>query len=226
MMKKCIFLTLLLVTVFTTAQEKITKKIGNFTTVKAYNGIELELIKANEQQLEITGSKANKVKIKNINGTLKLSLKFPEISADGHAIVKLFYNKNLQVIDANEGATITGKNIKQEKLEVRSQEKAFINLVVDVQELEVKTSTGGIIKLTGSTNNQTVDLDLYGMYHGYKMKVSNKSKVFAGTGAKAEVNSGKVLTAKVSFGGTIFYKGNPETIKDKKVAGGVIEKKD
>jgi hypothetical protein len=50
--------------------------------------------------------------------------------------------------------------------------------------------------------------------------------VKSGTGAKAEIFAGKVLNAKVSFGGSIFYKGNPDLIRDKKLVGGIIQKKD
>ena len=57
------------------------------------------------------------------------------------------------------------------------------------------------------------------------MKTSGNSGVFAGTGAKAEVFAGETLSAKVSFGGSIFYKGNPEVVKDKKVIGGIIQKR-
>ena len=56
--------------------------------------------------------------------------------------------------------------------------------------------------------------------------MSDNTSIRAGSGAKAEVNAGETLNAKVSFGGSIFYKGNPEVIKDKKVAGGIIKQVD
>lgn len=120
---------------------------------------------------------------------------------------------------------ITGDKIEQQKLEVRSQERAFINLVINTKHLTVKSSSGGIVKLTGSTKNQEVDVDLYGIYHGFDLKVTNSSVVRSGTGAKAEVFAGETLNAKVSFGGSIFYKGTPEVIKDKKVVGGIIKQR-
>lgn len=224
-MKKFVFLSLIFVVSLTTAQTTITKNLGDFSTLKVFNGLEVELIKSDVQKLEISGEKSEKVKIKNVNNTLKLSLKFPELSADGKAIIKLYYNTTFATIDANEGATITGKGIQQDKLTVKAQERAFINLVVDIKHTEVRSSSGGIIKLTGTSKNQNVDLDLYGIYHGYGLKVTDNSTVKAGTGAKAEILAGETLSAKVSFGGSIFYKGNPEVIKDKKVIGGIIEAK-
>lgn len=228
-MKRILLICVLLLQFSIIAQTTITKNLGDFSIIKVYNGIEVELIKSDEQKLEITGKKSEKVTVKNVNGTLKLSLPFslkPENNAaQGEVIIKLFYNNNIAVVDANEGATITGKEIDQDKLEVRSQERAFINLVVKVKHLEVKAISGGIVKLSGTAKNQTIDADLYGIYNGFNLKASANSTVKAGTGAKAEIMAGETLNAKVSFGGSIFYKGNPEVLKDKKVIGGIIQKR-
>ncbi|MHB0755669.1 head GIN domain-containing protein [Polaribacter sp. M15] len=230
MMKKIIHILFLCVSLSMAAQSKVTKNLGDFSILKVYNGIELELIKSTVSKLEITGNKSEIVKIKNVNNTLKISLPFslkPENNlANGQVLVKLYYKNNIDIIDGNEGATITGKEIKQDKLEVKSQERAFINLVVNVKHLEVKSISGGIIKLSGNTKNQTVDVDLYGIYNGFDLISKTNTSVNAGTGAKAEVTAGETLNAKVSFGGSIFYKGNPEVLKDKKVVGGIIQKRD
>lgn len=229
-MKRIIYICAFIFSFNALAQSVITKNLGDFTTLKVYNGIEVELIKSNEHKLEITGEKSEIVKIKNVNNTLKLSLPFslkPENNAaDGKVLIKLYYNKDIAIIDANEGSTITGKDIIQDKLEVNTQERAFINLVIKVKYLEVRASSGGMIKLTGATKNQNVDVDLYGIYNGFGLKSEVNSTVKAGTGAKAEILAGEILNAKVSFGGSIFYKGNPEVLKDKKVIGGIIQKRD
>ncbi|MFY9242325.1 MAG: head GIN domain-containing protein [Polaribacter sp.] len=228
-MKKIVFIYMLLLTIAVTAQTTITNNLVDFSILKVYNGIEVELIKSTEQKIEITGNKSEKVKVKSVNNTLKLSLPFslnPENnSAEGEVLIKLYYNTNIDLIDANEGATITAKLIEQDKLEVNAQERAFINLVVKTTNLEVRASSGGIIKLTGTTDNQKVDLDLYGVYNGFNLEAVKNSFVFAGSGSKAEILAGESLEAKVSFGGSIFYKGNPEVLNDKKVVGGIIQKR-
>ena len=222
-MKKVLFLFVILTSNLIISQTTITKMLGDFEKLKVYNGINVELIKSKEHKLEITGEKAERVKIKTNNNILKISLKFPDLSADGKVNIKLYYNKEIKIIDANEGATITGKEIDQLQIEIKAQERAFINLVIKTKHLKVKSSSGGIIKLTGTAKNQDIDVDLYGVYHGYGLIVSNSTTIRAGSGAKAEVFSGETLDAKVSFGGSIFYKGNPEVMKDKKVAGGIIK---
>ena len=230
MMKKIIFICAIMLSSITFSQTVVTKNLGDYSILKVYNGIEVELVKSDEQKLEITGEKSEMVKIKNVNNTLKLSLPFslkPENNAaDGKVLIKLFYNKNIAIIDGNEGATITGKDFNQDKLEVNAQERAFINLTTKVKYLVVRTSSGGIVKLTGTTENQEVDVDLYGIYNGFGLQTTGNSTVKAGTGAKAEILAGQTLSATVSFGGSIFYKGNPEVVKDKKVIGGIIQKRD
>lgn len=222
-MKKLVFLSLFLMTVLASAQTTITKNLGDFSEIKIYNGISIELVKSDKQQIVVTGEKSDKVKIKLDDNTLKVSLRFPETTADGLVKATLYFNQEIKIIDGNEGATITGKGFEQNTLNVKAQEGAFINLVVNTKHLNVKTSSGGVIKLNGTTKNQNVKADLGGIYHGFNLMVSDVCTVKAGSGSKAEVQAGETLNAKVSFGGSIFYKGEPEIVKDKKVIGGVIE---
>ncbi|WP_088324341.1 head GIN domain-containing protein [Polaribacter tangerinus] len=229
-MRKIFFTTcFLFVTIVGFSQTLITKNIGDFSTLKVYNGIEVELIKSDDQKIEITGKKSEMVKVKNVNNTLKLSLPFslkPEDNAaEGEVLIKLFYNKEIAILDANEGATITGKNFDQEKVHVKAQERAFINITTITNYLTVRATSGGIIKVSGSAKNQEASVDLYGIYHGYNLVTKGNSTIKSGTGAKAEITAGETLNASVSFGGTIFYKGEPKLVKDKKVIGGIIEKK-
>ena len=222
-MKKYILINFLVLSNMLFSQSTVTKKLGDFYKIKVYNGINIELIRSQEHKIQVTGEKSQKIKIKNTNGILKISLKFPDLLADGKANVKLYYNEDIQVIDGNEGSTITGKSINQSHVEVKAQEGAFIELDIKTKHLKVKSSTGGIIKLSGSSKNQEIDLDLYGVYHGYDLIVSDNTTVNAGTGSKAEVKVGETLNVKVSFGGSVFYKGSPEVIENKKVAGGIIK---
>ena len=228
-MKRVAFFCLTIISFTAFTQTAIIKNIGDYSILKVYNGIDVELIKSEEQKLEISGEKAEMVKIKSVNNTLKLSLPFslkPENNlADGKVLIKLYYNNNIDIIDANEGSTITGKDFNQSKLEVNSQERAFINLTSQVSYLKVRVSSGGIIKLSGTAKNQEVNIDLYVVYNGFAMKIAGNSDVFAGTGAKAEILAGETLSARVNFGCSIFYKGNPEIVKEKKVIGGIIQKR-
>lgn len=224
-MKKYLFKFLLILSISVFSQTTITKTLGDYTILKVYNGIDVELIKSDKQELVITGEKSEKVKVKNTNNTLKIYLRFPETLANGKVKIIVYYSKNISTIDANEGASIIAKDFKQNQLEVKSQEGALINMVIETKHLTVKAVSGGTVKLTGTTKNQNVEVHDAGTYHGYNLKTSDASIIRAAIGGKAEVNVGETLDAKIRFGGTIFYKGTPEVLKTKKVLGGTIEAK-
>lgn len=224
-MKNLLSTIVFLFVLASSAQTTITKQLGDFTKLKVYNGINLELVKSSEQKIVITGEKAEKVLLKNTNNTLKVALKFPETLAKNNVKVVLYYSKEIDVVDANEGSSIVAKEFNQQQLEVKVQEGALINMVIDVKHLTVKAVTGGIIKLSGLTKNQQIETRNAGVYHGYKLTTTDATIVKASLGGKAEVLTGETLDAKVSFGGSIFYKGTPEVLKTKKVLGGTIEAK-
>jgi len=224
-MKNSVTIILLFFTVSFTAQTAITKNLGDFSILKVYNGIHIELIKSNEQKLVITGKKSKKVTVRNSRNTLKIALKFPETLANDNVSIQLFYKNPIIIIDANEGASITAKEFNQLQVEVKAQEGALINMVLTVKHLTVKSVLGGVVKLSGTTKNQTIETGNKGVYHGYKLITTGVSIVKSSLGGKTEISVGETLDAKVSFGGSIFYKGNPEVLKTKKVLGGIIESK-
>lgn len=207
------------------AQEPITTNLGDFNSLKVFNGLVVELQKSTTSKIEISGSKSENVSVKNSNGILKIRLKFPETIMVEDVKIKLFYSDNIDVLDANEGAEIFSKEIlKQQHLEVKVQEGARIHLPVEVKYLNVKTVSGGFIELTGATKNQTIEATTGGIYEGYNL-ISTESFVTSASGARVELHTSEVLDAKVRFGGTIFYKGTPEVLKTKKIIGGTIKDK-
>ena len=94
-MKNYIILLLLITSTSLFSQKIITKTIEDFYKIKVYNGIRLELLQSNESKLEISGDKTDKIKIKNTEGVLRISLRFPELLAGDKVNVKLFYNKDI-----------------------------------------------------------------------------------------------------------------------------------
>lgn len=229
-MKKGILVLAILFVTGIQGQTKVEKGLGDFSILKVFNGIEVQLIPSEDQKIEITGKKSEMMKIKQVDTTLKFSLPFSlnpdENAANGEVRVKLFYNKPITIIDANEGAIVTASEITQKDITVKTQERALINLVVSVDHVFVKASSGGVIKLTGTAKTQEVDADLYGEYFGFGLETSENVNARAGSGAKVEIHTSGKLNAKVTFGGSIFYKGNPKIVEEKKVVGGIIQKKD
>ncbi|WP_456376260.1 head GIN domain-containing protein [Lutibacter sp.] len=207
------------------AQEPIIKNLGDFNTLKVFNGLTVIIQKSKTPKIEISGNKADDVVVKNSDGILKVRLRFPEGFTSKDLKIVLYYSINIDVLDANEGGRIISEEVvNQQHLEVKVQEGAIIKIPIEVKYLVVKSVSGGIIKLKGATQNQIVETTTGGIYNGYELQ-SKQTTVTAASGAKAEVKTSEILDAKVRFGGTIFYKGTPEVLKTKKIIGGTIKNK-
>jgi len=222
-MKKLTLLFILSCTI-AFAQESITKNLGDFNEIKVFNGLTVELQKADTSKIEISGYQANDVSIKNSDGKLKIRLRFPDSFIAEDVKIILYYKNNIDVLDANEGGKIFSKEtLKQQHLEVKVQEGATIKIPVNVKHLVVKAVSGGAITINGATKNQTVEATTGGMYYAYNLQ-SKQAIVVANTGARVEIKVSEVLDARVRFGGSVSYKGTPEVLKTKIVVGGSIKK--
>tara|TARA_R110002073_G_scaffold279026_1_gene443033 strand:+ start:295051 stop:295683 length:633 start_codon:yes stop_codon:yes gene_type:complete len=199
-----------------------TINLGDFDIVKVFNGMTLELVKSEQQKIVITGEKKENVTVKNTNGKLKVFLNFPEVYDQENVRITLYYKDVINVLDVNEGAAIYSDEVfKQNNLSVRSQEGAYIHLVLDVKNLSVKTVSGASIRLRGTVVNQEIEATTGGVYESYEL-MAEQTEVTAASGARVEVNATALLDAKVRFGGKIYYKGNPEKVITKKIFGGSI----
>lgn len=204
------------------SQEKITKNLGDFNVLKTYRGLHVKLVKSDAPVIVIEGRKSNDVIVKNVNGILKLSMSLEQTFSAGDVDVTIFYKDNLDIIDANEGSTITSaETITQDRLEIRSQEGADIKLQVKTNNLEVKAISAGIISLTGYSVNQNVNVNTGGIYKGENLE-SDTTIVVASTGAEATVNADKLVDANAKLGATISVTGNPKEVKKKESLSGYV----
>jgi len=220
-------LTILLVLATTAlfAQETITKKLGDFNTLKVFNGLRVSLEQGKTNKVIISGKKSNNVVIKNVKGKLKITLNITGVFKPQDVdIIKLIYAKEITVLDANEGAIVTSKElIKQGLLEVRVQEGAIINLDVAVKSLTAKAVTGGNLELSGNVINQFVEVASGGHFEGKELLTENTT-VKATTGGEASVFAIMTLNAKATLSGQIYYYGNPKDVQEKITLAGFIKK--
>jgi len=224
LVKKNSLILLLFISSISFSQER-TINLGDFHILKVFSGVTLELIRGDEQKIVIIGEKKENITVKNTNGKLKIYLKFPEIYDDEKVIIKLYHKEDIDILDANEGAAIfSDKIITQSNVTIRSQEGAYIHLVLDSKYITVKAVSGGNIRLRGKVLNQEVEVTSGGVYEGYELK-SDSAEVVSASGARAEIMTSTLLEARVRFGGTIEYKGNPEKVIKKKLMGGKIKNK-
>jgi Putative auto-transporter adhesin, head GIN domain len=207
-----------LVSLFSFAQSK---SVSAFTSLKVFDKIPVQLIPSSEYKAEVSGSKADDIEFVNSGNELKVRMKTLQLLQGDDVKVVLYY-KNINSIQASQGAVVTSAdNIKASKLEVTSNEGSQIDLNVDTAVLEGKVNTGGMLKLAGESDSQSVVVNTGGQYDGQNLKTSITS-ITTNAGGQASVYASKSVDATTRAGGVIDVYGNPATKNDKKVVGGKI----
>jgi len=201
---------------------QVTKELGDFDTVKVYDKLSVKLVQSSENKIVIKGAREAELEAVNKNGILKLRMPFPKLLSGNDLEVTLYY-KHIELIDANEGATVNSKEtIKATSFKVSAQEGAKINVDLNVDKLKVSSVSGGEITVTGKADNLEAGLGAGGYFLGSKLATS-QTKVSVSAGGKADVNASTLVDAKVSAGGSIYIYGKPKQINQKTVFGGKIE---
>ena len=222
-MKRLLTLLVFVYAVSLSAQNSIEKTIGEFTELKVFDLIEVEMIKSNENKITISGKNNKDVVVNNKNGKLKIKMNIEKLFDGNNTKVTLYYTA-VDVLDANEGAKIYSKDeIKQFELDLRSQEGGSINIFCDVSYLNVKAVTGGIVEVSGKSKKQDVSLLTGGIFKGENNETEN-TEVSINAAGEAYVKASKVVDIKIRAGGDVFIYGNPETVNESKVLGGRVKR--
>ncbi|HBR12358.1 MAG TPA: DUF2807 domain-containing protein [Chryseobacterium sp.] len=198
-----------------------TKTIGAFTSLKVFDKIPVELVSSSSYKADISGAKSDDIEFVNSGNELKVRMKTLKLM-QGDDVKVVIYYKNLNSVQASQGAKITSSDVvKASKLQVTSNEGSQIDLAVDASVIEGKSNTGGILKLTGRADSQSVVVNTGGQYDGQNLK-TNITSITTNAGGQASVNASKTIDATTRAGGVIDVYGNPKTRNDKKVIGGKI----
>ena len=207
------------------SQTPVSKSIGDFSELKVYDLINVELVESNENKIEITGEETSNVLIVQKNDVLKIKMRLNKSFNGNRTFVKLFYKK-IYIIDVNEGAKVDSKSLfKQYELELKAQEGAEISVITDTKLLSIKTVTGGIINVSGATKSQNINIRTGGVYEGSSLQAQN-SEIKIKAGGIADVNSTELIEVRIVAGGDLRIHGKPKNVKQFNIVGGRIIYKD
>ncbi|MDD7885946.1 head GIN domain-containing protein [Flavivirga sp. 57AJ16] len=224
-MKRLIVLLTILVSTIAIAQKPIEKSIGEFTNLKVYDLIDLELIKSDHDKVIISGKNNEDVLVNNKNGTLKIKMKLEEAFDGNETKVQLYYTA-LDIIDVNEGARVFSKDtIKQFEIDLNAQEGGKIEAKLDVKYANIRSVTGANIQTSGIAKHQDISIYTGGVYEGEDLK-TEFTDVSVRIAGEAHVRAKTLVNAKIRAGGNVFIYGNPERVDESKVLGGRIKRMD
>jgi len=171
--------------------------------------------------VEITGIKRREVDVILKDDLLKIRMFVDNIWDNNNTKVTVYY-KQIEKIDANEGARIIAKDvIKSRDLDIRAQEGGKVIGKVDANFVYGKAVTGGEIDLEGEAREQEIVINSGGQYYASELE-SNEVQVRVSAGGTAEVFARKYIKANTNAGGTIRIFGNPTEMDTQKLLGGKI----
>lgn len=213
-----------LATSFAFAQEAITKDVGEFTSVKTFDKITVELIKSKENKVILTGTDNEYAELINNNGELKVKMSTKKLLKGDKIVAKVYHSKDIYEIIATEGTKVTSDNtFSVVDLNLSAKEGAEITLKIDVKKVTANVNSGGKVTLEGKADNQDYLANSGGTIRAQNLK-SSQCNVTANAGGDAYVTATELVDAKVRAGGSITIYGQPRVLNEKKVVGGKITK--
>ncbi|MCL6268100.1 head GIN domain-containing protein [Flagellimonas myxillae] len=220
-MKKLLILGFALVSTTFFAQRTIDTEVGDFNEIKVFDLIEVNLIQSDENRIVIKGRNVDDIKWMNKNGVLKLRMQLDKKFTGEDTLIEVYYT-DLDVIDGNEGAQITcNELVKKNSLELRAQEGARIRIGMDVDHVDIRAVTGGIVEASGLASNQSIVLNTGGIFDGRDLRTS-KTDIKISAGGEAEVFASEVVDINVRAGGDVHVYGKPKKVYKNTFAGGRI----
>ncbi|MFC0603447.1 head GIN domain-containing protein [Winogradskyella pulchriflava] len=222
-MKKILFVLAAIISFTVNAQDAVEKIIGEFSTVKVYDLINLKMVKSTENKVVISGKNRNDVEVVNKNGKLKIRMNLEE-SYDGNDTVVILHYTAVDVIDANEGAKVTVKDpIEQYEIDLKTQEGAEITATLKTTYANFRAVTGGVINVEGSSKNQDISIYTGGNFNGEAF-VTEQTEVSVNAAGEAYIHATEYVNAKIKAGGNVFIYGKPKQVDESRVLGGRIKR--
>ena len=210
-----------LATVTFFGQSKIDRDLGEFSRVAVYDGINLELIKSEENKVEITGKNTNFVVVKNKNGDLKIRLNLERRFSGDKTKVTLFY-KTLYNIISHEGSNVFSKDtIKQADLNIKANTGSTVNIIVDLNTLNTTSATGSTVNLSGNTEYHDCSTSTGAEINAEKL-TTTETYATSTTGGLIEVSVTKELEVNSKLGGVINVHEKTDKIVESISLGGVV----
>lgn len=218
-MKKILLIAIVLLAQITVAQ--VTKKLGDFNTVKVFDKLNVLLIPASENKIIIEGIREDEVETVNKNGELKIRMPFPKLLSGNNISVKLYF-KNIESINASQGSHVSSDQIlKQTSIDLNAKEGSVIHLNLDVVNVNSKANSGGIMELSGKATNQNIIITS-GAFLKAKDLQTSITTINVAAGGKAEIKAATLVNVKVKAGGSVYIYGKPKQINKEIFFGGTI----
>ena len=185
---------------------------NDFNSIKVSQGLDLHITQSNTVSLSIEADQNlhDIIMTEVDNGVLKI---YTSKNIRRAASKKIILNiSDISSIKATSGSDVfTTNTIEVDNLELSTTSGADMKLDVNTNHLVCKATSGSDLKLSGKTKTLNASATS-GSDIDARSLIAEISDVKATSGADISVNTSKELTAKATSGGDVRYSGHPEKV--------------
>ncbi|MDG2371831.1 MAG: DUF2807 domain-containing protein [Flavobacteriaceae bacterium] len=209
------------------AQQKAEKTImtGGFDTINVYAGIQVNVIKGDENKIILSDNNEDKsvfiYKIKN--NILKLKVGIDKRLSLGNVFVDVYYTNEIDAINLYQGSKLFLKTpITQTNFNIKAQEGSSFEGKVVTEKTNIHVASGGAITVLGKTSVLDIIATTGGLCLAEELS-SNQTKIQANIGAVVYAKASVLMDAKASLGAIIRAHGESKKSVYKSFLGGSIK---
>lgn len=191
------------------------KSLSPFASIATSGSVSVELIKGSSPKAEYTIQKGNEedlfIEVNNGELSVKIKSKNKKWNNSGtKASVKVYY-QTLNKIECSAGSSLAAyTEIDGASMEIEASSGASCQVKINSKDLKVDASSGSRITISGVSK-----LASYDASSGARIDAAaNESETVdadVSSGASVMAYATKKITADASSGGSVKYKGNPES---------------
>lgn len=226
-MKYLITISLILSFFLARAQLNVIRELDSFNKIEVFGNIDVEMKLGNKETLKFKTYKVEqeKVSIKVVDNTLKISLKTKLLDEDVKVKVYITY-KEIVGIRSDAGAEIRMiDRVIADRLIAEAANGGRILMKVRIELLELKLFQGAHIDISGACLKQKSFVNTGSVLSATNLE-SDEVNIRMNTKANAEITANKKIEAKVNSGSRLSFFGTPEVESLKTTFGGEISKWD
>jgi hypothetical protein len=205
--------------------QKDTRPLREFNVVKVSNAIKAELIRGEENKVEITASGIDVGKVETSVVGDVLEVRLARGNYRNHAVRVVVTFVDIQGIEATSSAQVVAKS----KLDVKegyliTSNNAYLEVTIEADKLNLNASTNSRIFVNGNVKQLEANAYTNAQIDGFNLVAENVN-VLGNTTASISFTAKNSINGSLATAAKVEYDGNPTEINVKTGTGGNIKKK-
>lgn len=192
------------------------RKVEGFNRISVSAGINLFIKQDSSETLKIEAEdNLMPIIITEVkNGRLEIRYKNLSFGLSATKPVNVYVTaKELNEINASSGANVKAEEIRADNLKINLSSGALGEIIVQTSQIDADATSGSVIRISGKTDKQNVNLSSSGNYNGEDLS-STSAFVNVSSGSSAKVKVSDSLDVNISSGAIVQYSGSPKISSD------------